>query len=184
MELLDSPIRKYAWGSRSAIATLQGRPTPTPDPEAELWMGAHPASPSRLAVSGTPLVDAIAADPVKLLGPANVERFGARLPFLLKVLAAATPLSLQAHPDAAYAKEAFARQEADPAAPKNYTDAYHKPEMLVALTPFEGASNLNVACIDIALLKATIVDLGDLDPGTYRILSPGSEAPPVEIAID
>ncbi len=48
MELLESPIRKYAWGSRTAIATLQGRPAPTPDPEAELWMGAHPTGPSRL----------------------------------------------------------------------------------------------------------------------------------------
>ena len=98
MELLDSPIRKYAWGSQTAIATLQGRPAPTAEPEAELWMGAHPASPSRLAVSGTPLTDAIAADPEGLLGPAGVERFGTRLPFLLKILAAAHPLSLQAHP--------------------------------------------------------------------------------------
>lgn len=104
MELLESPIRKYAWGSLTAIATLQGRPAPTAEPEAELWMGAHPASPSRLAVSGTSLVDAIAADPVGLLGAPGVERFGPRLPFLLKVLAAAQPLSLQAHPTLAQAR--------------------------------------------------------------------------------
>ena len=53
----------------------------------------------------------------------------------------------------------------------------------IAITPFEGASNVNVACIDIALLKATIVDLGEPDPGTWRISSPGSDAPPIEVTI-
>jgi hypothetical protein len=54
----------------------------------------------------------------------------------------------------------------------------------IALTPVEGSSDPNAICIEIALLKATIVDLGELGPGTYRILSPGSDAPPVEITID
>jgi hypothetical protein len=53
----------------------------------------------------------------------------------------------------------------------------------IAITPFEGASNVNVACIDIALLKATIVDLGDVDPGTWRISSPGSDAAAIEVTI-
>jgi hypothetical protein len=53
----------------------------------------------------------------------------------------------------------------------------------IAITPFEGTGDGDVMCIEIAVLKATIVDLGDLEPGTYRILSPGSEAPPVEVTI-
>jgi hypothetical protein len=53
----------------------------------------------------------------------------------------------------------------------------------IAITPFEGASNVNVACIDIALLKATIVDLGEVDPGAWRISSPGSNVQPIEVTI-
>ncbi|WP_327008355.1 mannose-6-phosphate isomerase, class I [Dactylosporangium sp. NBC_01737] len=158
MELLESPIRKYAWGSLTAIATLQGRPAPTAEPEAELWMGAHPASPSRLAVSGTSLVDAIAADPVGLLGAPGVERFGPRLPFLLKVLAAAQPLSLQAHPTLAQAREAHA------AGHPSYVDAWHKPEMLVALTDFDAlcgfrdpaATAADLAALGVAGLEETV----------------------------
>jgi mannose-6-phosphate isomerase len=165
VELLDSPIRKYAWGSRSAIATLQGRPAPTEEPEAELWMGAHPASPSRLAVSGTSLVDAITADPAKMLGAANVERFGARLPFLLKVLAAAQPLSLQAHPTREQARTAHA------AGHPSYVDAWHKPEMLVALTDFDAlcgfrdpaAAASDLAALGVSRLKPTIDALSQSD---------------------
>ncbi|HTJ34087.1 MAG TPA: mannose-6-phosphate isomerase, class I [Dactylosporangium sp.] len=165
MELLDSPIRKYAWGSHTAIATLQGRPSPTTEPEAELWMGAHPASPSRLAVSGTSLVDSIAADPAKMLGEANVERFGARLPFLLKVLAAAQPLSLQAHPTLEQARAAHA------AGHPSYVDAWHKPEMLVALTDFDAlcgfrdpaAAARDLAALGVARLKPTIDALSQPD---------------------
>jgi mannose-6-phosphate isomerase len=166
VELLESPIRKYAWGSHTAIATLQGRPAPTPDPEAELWMGAHPASPSRLSVSGTSLVDAIAADPAGLLGAANVERFGARLPFLLKVLAAAQPLSLQAHPTLEHARAAHA------AGHPSYVDAWHKPEMLVALTEFDAlcgfrdpaAAARDLAVLGVARLKPTVDALSQPDP--------------------
>ena len=136
---LTGAIRPYAWGSHTLIAELQGRPAPTDEPEAELWLGAHPGDPSTVTGADGPvsLDTLIAGDPAGQLGAPVAAEFGSRLPFLLKVLAAATPLSLQAHPDAAYAREAYARQEADPSAPKNYTDAYHKPEMLVALTPFE-----------------------------------------------
>ncbi|MEV8511320.1 mannose-6-phosphate isomerase, class I [Dactylosporangium sp. NPDC051484] len=166
MELLESPIRKYAWGSHNAIATLQGRSAPTADPEAELWMGAHPASPSRLAVSGTPLTDAIAADPVTLLGAANVERFGPRLPFLLKVLAAAKPLSLQAHPTLEQARAAHA------AGHPSYVDAWHKPEMLVALTDFDAlcgfrdpaAASRDLAALGVARLKPIVDTLSQSDP--------------------
>nr|WP_213011389.1 mannose-6-phosphate isomerase, class I [Actinoplanes toevensis] len=132
---LTGVIRPYAWGSRTVIADLQGRPSPTEAPEAELWLGAHPGDPS--TVDGVSLPTLIADNPKAHLGEQVVAEFGPRLPFLLKVLAADAPLSLQAHPSLDYAREAWARQEADPSLPKNYTDANHKPEMLVAITPFE-----------------------------------------------
>ena len=136
---LTGAIRAYAWGSRTAIAQLQGRPAPSQGPEAELWLGAHPDDPSTVTGPDGPvsLATLIADDPKGQLGEHVATAFGARLPYLLKVLAADAPLSLQAHPDPEYAREAYARQEADPSLPKNYTDAHHKPEMLVALTPFE-----------------------------------------------
>jgi mannose-6-phosphate isomerase len=136
---LTGAVRPYAWGSRTVIAELQGRPAPTDEPEAELWLGAHPGDPSTVTRSEGPvsLATLIADDPAGQLGDEVAAAFGPRLPFLLKVLAAEAPLSLQAHPSAEYAVEAYARQEADPSLPRNYTDAHHKPEMLVALTPFE-----------------------------------------------
>ena len=136
---LTGVVRPYAWGSRTLIAELQGRPAPTDEPEAELWLGAHPGDPATVAAKDGPvsLEALIAGDPKGQLGEPVLEAFGPRLPFLLKVLAAAAPLSLQAHPDLEYAKQAYARQEADPSLPRNYTDANHKPEMLVAITPFE-----------------------------------------------
>ena len=140
MERLQGAIRPYAWGSRTAIAALQGRPMPTRDPEAELWLGAHPADPSLLP-DGRPLTEAIAADPVRLLGTDTVERFGSRLPFMLKVLAAEEPLSMQAHPDAAQAAGGFAREDADGipmgSARRSYVDTHHKPELLCAVSEFE-----------------------------------------------
>jgi mannose-6-phosphate isomerase len=140
--LLDNPIQNYAWGSRTSLAKLLGRP-PANVPEAELWIGAHPKAPSRLS-DGRSLLDAIRADPAGMLGPEVRERFGDRLPFLLKVLAVDAPLSLQAHPNLEQAARGFAREEQaqvpldDPA--RIYKDDNHKPELLCALTPFEALS--------------------------------------------
>src|SRR6202044_3591222 len=107
MEPLQPVIRPYAWGSRHAIAELQGRPVPAPGPEAELWMGGHPATPSGLDrdAQATTLDAVIAADPQAELGAACAARFGPRLPFLLKVLAADMALSIQVHPSRAQAQE-------------------------------------------------------------------------------
>ena len=137
MQLLENPIRPYAWGSPTAIPELLGV-EPTGEPQAELWMGAHPASPSFLG--GRSLVDVIAADPSGELGAAVLDGFGPRLPFLLKVLAAANPLSLQAHPNPEQAREGFERENAEglalDASDRNYKDAYAKPELICALTDF------------------------------------------------
>jgi mannose-6-phosphate isomerase len=132
MERLVNPIREYAWGSRSVIAALLGRPAPSDGPEAELWIGAHPAAPSILDRPEGPvsLADAIASDPQGTLGAATAAEFGPRLPYLLKMLAAEAPLSLQAHPDARQAAAGYAAGNA------GYVDQYHKPELLVAVSEF------------------------------------------------
>ncbi|MBY8872211.1 mannose-6-phosphate isomerase, class I [Micromonospora sp. PLK6-60] len=139
MELLHGPIRDYAWGSRSAIAQLQGRPVPSAGPEAELWLGAHPGAPATVDREGArvSLVDLLVAEPERWLGERIVGRFGVRLPFLLKVLAAEAPLSLQAHPDAEQARAGHAADAAREAGVRNYVDPFHKPELLVALSPME-----------------------------------------------
>ncbi|MGW7007955.1 mannose-6-phosphate isomerase, class I [Streptomyces sp. NPDC054933] len=143
MDRLVNTVRPYAWGSTTAIPELLGT-EPTGEPQAELWMGAHPGAPSRLD-RGTglmPLNEVLDADPYGELGKAAVERFGPRLPFLLKVLAAGAPLSVQVHPDLDQARAGFADEE-DRGVPidapdRNYKDANHKPEMICALTSFDG----------------------------------------------
>src|SRR5579884_3409620 len=118
MELLDNPVRRYAWGSRTVIADLLGRAVPSAHPEAEMWLGAHPGDPSHLvgnndgAARRRSLAEEISRDPVGRLGEQSARRWGGRLPFLLKVLAADEPLSLQAHPNAADAAAGFAREDA------------------------------------------------------------------------
>lgn len=136
--LLENRIQHYAWGSRTALAELTGRPAPSAQPEAELWMGAHPSAPSRVP-NGESLLAWIERDPAALLGESRAK-FGARLPFLLKVLAASTPLSLQAHPSPEQARAGYEREEAGgpplTAPARNYKDPYAKPELLCALGPF------------------------------------------------
>jgi mannose-6-phosphate isomerase len=139
MDRLDNTIRPYAWGSATAIPHLLGV-EPTGEPQAEMWMGAHPGAPSRSA-RGT-LVEVIDADPEGELGARAVARFGPRLPFLLKILAAGAPLSLQVHPNLEQAKEGYADEELRgvpvDAPHRNYKDANHKPELICALTEFDG----------------------------------------------
>jgi mannose-6-phosphate isomerase len=142
IRLLRNPIREYAWGSRTALAELLGQPSPSTRPQAELWMGAHrtAASDVRCDSRWVPLGDWIRRDPEAALGPEVARRFAGELPFLLKVLAAARPLSLQAHPDAVRARAGFERENAAgiaPDAPRRcYRDPNPKPELLCALTPF------------------------------------------------
>jgi mannose-6-phosphate isomerase len=138
---LDNAVQNYGWGSTTTIADLLGRPSPGGFPEAELWIGAHPKAPSRVIDgSGECRLDEwIRRDPAATLGPAVAARYG-ELPFLLKVLAAAEPLSIQCHPNAEQARAGFTRENeaglsfADPR--RNYRDPNHKPELLVALTRF------------------------------------------------
>ena len=138
MEHLEGALRPYPWGSHTLIAQLRGEPSPSPQPQAELWFGAHPAAPA--TVNGQGLDDAIAADPAAALGKRVQDAHGDQLPFLVKLLAAAAPLSIQAHPSLEQAKEGFARENAEGielnSPNRNYKDPNHKPELIVALTEF------------------------------------------------
>jgi mannose-6-phosphate isomerase len=159
MDRLVNTVRPYAWGSTTAIPDLLGV-APTGEPQAELWMGAHPGAPSHVA--GGPLDEVIAADPVGLLGSSTVARFGPHLPFLLKLLAAGAPLSLQVHPDLARAREGYAAEERAgvpvDAPHRNYRDANHKPELICALTPFEGLCGFRAPAATAELLAGLDVD--------------------------
>jgi mannose-6-phosphate isomerase len=146
VEITNTP-RDYAWGSPTAIAELLGIP-PSGLPEAELWLGAHPGSPSRVVGEDRTLLDVV----------------DGRLPFLLKVLAAAGPLSLQAHPTPGQAAEGFAREEAAgvpvDAPQRNYKDAFHKPELIYALSdPFRALSGFR----PVAETRSVLAPVADDD---------------------
>jgi mannose-6-phosphate isomerase len=152
---LDGVIRPYAWGSRSAIPALLGV-APTGEPAAELWYGAHPGDPSR--VGDSTLDKLIAAEPERLLGGSVVGNLGPQLPFLLKVLAAETALSIQVHPNLAQARVGYAAEDAlglpRDAPYRNYKDANHKPELLCALGEFDALCGFRPVGETLRLLDA------------------------------
>ena len=114
MQKLINSVQNYAWGSKTALTELYGIANPSQQPMAELWMGAHPKSSSRIegadgkAVS---LRDVIERDKATLLGESVAKRFG-ELPFLFKVLCAAQPLSIQVHPNKHNSEIGFAKENA------------------------------------------------------------------------
>jgi len=166
---LDNPIREYAWGSRSAIAELLGQPTPSPRPQAEVWMGAHPSDPSRARCRGgwVSLPDLIREDPVGLLGDRVSARFDRELPFLFKLLAAAQPLSIQAHPDREQAREGFERENAAGVAlgapERHYPDPRPKPELICALTPFSALCGFRSISEIARAFRASRIDAFDAE---------------------
>ncbi|MCV7219402.1 mannose-6-phosphate isomerase, class I [Mycolicibacterium elephantis] len=168
MHLLRGAVRTYAWGSRTAIAEFTGRPSPTMHPEAELWFGAHPGDPAWLQTDDgeQSMLDMLREDPEGQLGAAVCSRFGNALPFLVKVLAADEPLSLQAHPSAEQAVEGFNREERAgipiSAPNRNYRDPSHKPEILVALGQFEALAGFRPGERTVELMRA--LGVSDLDP--------------------
>jgi mannose-6-phosphate isomerase len=130
---LRNQIKHYEWGSANLIPRLLGVQSDG-SPWAELWMGSNADSPSLVSLpSGdVSLRELIASDP----------RGYGELPFLFKVLAAEKPLSIQAHPNRAQARDGFERENrahiAHNAPNRNYRDPNHKPEIICALTPFTG----------------------------------------------
>ncbi|HQQ67695.1 MAG TPA: mannose-6-phosphate isomerase, class I [Candidatus Cloacimonadota bacterium] len=136
MHVLKASLQTYAWGSRSFIQNLLS--IKQPEIVAEMWLGAHPQAPS--TIDGQPLDALIAADPKKWRGSVP-DHDKPVLSYLLKVLAAAEPLSIQVHPDLEQAARGYANENArgialdDPK--RNYKDPNHKPELILALTPFD-----------------------------------------------
>ncbi|HEM6628265.1 TPA: mannose-6-phosphate isomerase [Citrobacter farmeri] len=142
MQKLINSVQNYAWGSKTALTELYGVANPQQLPMAELWMGAHPKSSSKVEDASGQIVslrDVIDSQPSALLGDAVAKRFG-ELPFLFKVLCAAQPLSIQVHPNKRNSEIGFAKENAAgipmDAAERNYKDPNHKPELVFALTPF------------------------------------------------
>ncbi|WP_206673545.1 mannose-6-phosphate isomerase, class I [Pseudactinotalea terrae] len=144
---LTGARQAYSWGSRTAIPDLLGEPAHE-DPVAEVWFGAHASAPATLG-SGAPLCDLIDSDPQAQLGQGVLARFGPRLPYLVKLIAPAGPLSLQVHPSLEQAAAGHAQEEAAGiplgVPHRRYPDANHKPEMLFALEPFEAIAGFRTA---------------------------------------
>jgi mannose-6-phosphate isomerase len=153
---LEPVVRDYFWGSRTVLAELRGGTGPSPGPEAEAWFGAHPAAPSQVAGGDTTLLELIDRDPVAALGEDVANRFDGRLPFLVKLLAADQPLSLQAHPSAEQARRGFAAEERSgvprDTPTRTYRDAWPKPELLHALTRTTALCGFREPSATIALL--------------------------------
>jgi len=139
---ISTPTQRYVWGSTTAIPHLLGFDV-SDVPVAEVWMGAHPLLPSHAAgeLENARLNSLIASDLVGSLGEDVVARFGSTLPYLLKVIAAETPLSLQVHPHVARAQTGFDEEEAAgvplDSPLRNFKDRNHKPELIYALSKFE-----------------------------------------------
>jgi mannose-6-phosphate isomerase len=141
---LECGVQHYDWGQRGPRAYIPRllAVDAADRPWAELWIGAHPVRPAQAWLEGAsiPLGTLIESAPAAAVGEATLRRFGPRLPFLLKVLAAERMLSIQAHPNRDQARAGFAgeneRQVPLEAPHRNYRDDSHKPELIVALTDF------------------------------------------------
>ncbi|WP_250505704.1 mannose-6-phosphate isomerase, class I [Bowdeniella massiliensis] len=150
--------RTYDWGSRDAIPWLMGEEV-TEDPVAELWFGVHPTGPAGLPDHDefADLRALIESDPLGTLGEDVRTRFGDTLPFLMKLIAPAKPLSLQVHPSAELAAEGYKKEEAAgiplDAPTRNYRDPNHKPEMVIALTRLEAMCGFRAPRRAIELLE-------------------------------
>jgi len=133
---LTGQIRDYAWGSLTAIPELLGA-DPTGEPQAEYWLGAHPLAPATIDGVG---LDQVLTEHPEWVGEPARSQFS-RFPVLMKILAAEHPLSLQAHPNREQAEQGFAdenHRKIPLAAPNRiYKDNWPKPELIVALTPFD-----------------------------------------------
>jgi mannose-6-phosphate isomerase len=157
--LLKNTVQEYAWGSYTAIPELLGNDSPSSVPQAELWMGAHPKAPSMVTCSGKQisLSELVERHPNAILGKAVAEKFHSRLPYLFKVLAAAKPLSIQAHPSMDQAIDGFERENRIgipfDAFNRNYKDDNHKPECICALSSFWALNGFRRISAMMPLLK-------------------------------
>ncbi|SFM98860.1 mannose-6-phosphate isomerase, type 1 [Izhakiella capsodis] len=158
MQKLINSLQYYAWGSKTALTELYHIANPDNRPLAELWMGAHPKSPSQIDTPAgrRSLREVISENTTAILGEKVALRFG-ELPFLFKVLCAAQPLSIQVHPSKSSAEAGFAKENAAgialDAPERNYKDANHKPELVFALTPFKAINGFRQQREMVSLLQ-------------------------------
>jgi mannose-6-phosphate isomerase len=185
VDRLTPVVFNDAWGSNVSIASLQGRDIPSADRESELWMGAHEEGPSGTDREGRPdLAALVAADPEGELGADCVKRFGARLPFLLKVLAPGRAISIQAHPTAAQASDLRATT-----GDAVYVDDWAKPELLLAIAPFEVFVGMRAyeevaaiaARLRVARLAALVGQAACADDPAHALLAGVLATPPAEV---
>ncbi|MDR0960541.1 MAG: mannose-6-phosphate isomerase, class I [Propionibacteriaceae bacterium] len=157
MRRLTGIVRAYAWGSPTAIPELLGR-EPTGEPQAEYWLGAHPLAPSLVETpeGDVELNDYLSSHP-EFVGDRCLTAFGDRFPVLMKLLASERPLSLQAHPDREQAEAGFAREEEAgislDAPERTYRDDWPKPELILALTPFDALCGFRKAADTVSLFE-------------------------------
>lgn len=153
---LDNVIQNYAWGSVDSIQKLFGIANPNQEPQAEIWMGAHPNGCSKVSETGDLLSRIIEENKIEILGDYTAARFG-ELPFLFKVLAAQTPLSIQVHPNKQNSEIGFHRENGQGiplnASNRNYKDPNHKPELVYALTVYKAMNGFRPIADIIALFE-------------------------------
>ena len=160
--VLKNPTQEYAWGSKTVIQDLLGQIESKDKPIAELWMGDHPKAASNVLIEGgwQSLDEVIGRSPESILGKDVAKRFSSKLPFLFKVLAVDSPLSIQVHPNREQARAGFARENSLKiplnASNRNYKDENHKPEVLCAITPFQGLKGFRKSEEILALMERIV----------------------------
>jgi mannose-6-phosphate isomerase len=200
---LTTSLQNYAWGSRTAIPTLLGI-DPTGEPVAEAWFGAHASAPSHCVredgTAGAPSNQVNGAPPGEVLGADVEARFGPVLPYLLKVIAADTPLSLQVHPHVERARQGFEEEEAAgvplDAPHRSFRDRNHKPELVYALTRFQAMCGFRAPrravelldgldaplARDLRALLAADPSAAGIEAAFTRLLRPETRPSPAEVA--
>ncbi|UCD79114.1 MAG: mannose-6-phosphate isomerase, class I [Desulfobacterales bacterium] len=165
---LKNTVQHYAWGSPASIPELLGEENPSGRPWAELWMGAHPKAPSLVNYQGrwVSLKELIEKHPHHMLGYRVVDKFNSSLPYLFKILAAAKPLSIQAHPSLSQAKAGFEEENRLriplDAPQRNFKDDNHKPECICALSKFHALFGFRQVSEIVAMMSAGCpVELSD-----------------------
>jgi mannose-6-phosphate isomerase len=168
MRLVEGVAKRYAWGDPVALPALLGRPADG-RPLAEIWFGTHPSGPATITGAGEQ--------------PGSLESVSGRLPYLLKLLAAAEPLSLQTHPTAEQARAGFDREEAaGVVGPERiFVDPHPKPEVAVALTQFDALCGFRPAEATVALLREMG---GDADALADRVVTDGIETVVTHLMVD
>jgi mannose-6-phosphate isomerase len=168
MRLVHGVSKRYAWGDTAALPRLLGK-EPDGWPLAEVWFGTHPAGPATIDLQGG--------------GSAQLGEVAGRLPYLLKLLAAAEPLSLQAHPTAQQAADGFAREEAAgiTGPERIFVDPDPKPEIICALSSFEALCGFRPPAATDELLRSIG---GDADDLADRLVTDGLEGLVTHLMVD